>query len=105
MAHKEIDLARPKQNHRSAGFTDEERTGIQYGVDLGFIDTFRHVHPDKIDAYTWWSYFGNARAKNVGWRIDYFLCSPDLASRIHDADIMPDIHGSDHCPVLLTLTD
>lgn len=99
VAHTEIDLARPKQNRRNAGFTDEEREGIQNLLDAGFIDTFRTLHPTQLDAYTWWSHWGKARQNNVGWRIDYWLASDSLKERITNANIHPDQMGSDHCPV------
>ncbi len=105
VAHEEIDLARPKDNHFSAGFTDEERGCLQRLLDSGFADTFRRLHPDATDAYSWWSYRGGARAKNIGWRIDYFLVSERLMPRVASAEIRPDITGSDHCPVVLELTD
>ena len=99
VAHKEIDLKNPKQNTRNAGFTIEERNKISKLLDSGFIDSFRHIYPNKTDAYTWWSYMSRAREKNIGWRIDYFLLSNDLAPLLKDAFIYSDIHGSDHCPV------
>ena len=104
VAHKEIDIARPKDNHKNAGFTDEEREGADKLVDAGFIDTFRHFYPDKKDAYTWWSTFQRARERNIGWRIDYFFVSPKLKKRLVSASIHPDVMGSDHCPVELTFT-
>lgn len=103
VAHQEIDLARPAENRRSAGFSDEERAGFSKLLDAGFVDTFRHLHPDQRDAYSWWSFRGGARARNVGWRIDYFCTSTRLADRVADAAIHPGITGSDHCPVSLTL--
>jgi exodeoxyribonuclease-3 len=105
VAHTEIDLARPDANHKSAGFSDEERAGFDNIVAAGFVDTFRHLHPDARDAYSWWSYRGGARARNVGWRIDYVCVSTALSARIADAFILPDIHGSDHCPVGVVLDD
>ncbi|TSC86963.1 MAG: exodeoxyribonuclease III [Parcubacteria group bacterium Gr01-1014_8] len=102
VAHTEDDLANPKANEGEHGFTKEEREGIQMLVDAGFIDSFRLEHKGK-GFYTWWSHFGNARARNVGWRIDYFFVSKSLASRIHKAEIHPDIFGSDHCPISLEL--
>ena len=99
VAHKEIDLKNPKTNRRNAGFTDEEREKMSQLLDSGFIDTYRHFYPDKEGAYTWWSYMGKARANNTGWRIDYFLCSKILDSRLKSASIYPEILGSDHCPV------
>lgn len=104
VAHAEIDLKNPKQNRRNAGFTDEERGKMTELLDSGFTDTFRHFYPDQTGAYTWWSYMGKARTNNVGWRIDYFLCSDSLCSRLEDALIYPDVFGSDHCPVGLVLS-
>jgi exodeoxyribonuclease-3 len=103
VAHREIDLARPKQNRKSAGFSDEERAGFDDIVAGGFIDTFRHLHPDATDQYSWWSYRGGAREKNIGWRIDYFCVSSQLAPRIASAGILPEVIGSDHCPVVIEL--
>ncbi|WDL70202.1 exodeoxyribonuclease III [Helicobacter winghamensis] len=99
VAHKEIDLKNPKTNRRNAGFTDEEREKMSALLDSGFTDTYRHFYPEKQGAYTWWSYMGKARANNTGWRIDYFLCSKILDSRLKSASIYPEILGSDHCPV------
>lgn len=104
VAHKEIDLKNPKANRRNAGFTDEERGEFTKLLDMGFIDTFRAIHPDLEDAYTWWSYRARAREKNVGWRIDYFLISERLAQKLSDANIRGDIMGSDHCPVELSMS-
>lgn len=104
VAHNEIDLARPKPNAGKKGFTTEERAGIQAFIDAGMIDTFRALHPDRSDAYTWWSQMGGARGKNIGWRIDYFLASQVLQPRIVTADICPDVMGSDHCPISLELS-
>ena len=103
VAHEEIDLKNPKSNHKNAGFTDEERAKMTVMLDSGFIDTYRYFYPDKKDAYTWWSYMGGARAKNVGWRIDYFCTSKSLAGRLVSADIHPDVMGSDHCPIELVI--
>ncbi|MDU7692955.1 MAG: exodeoxyribonuclease III [Helicobacter sp.] len=103
VAHKEIDLANPAANRKNAGFTNEERGKFSELLEAGFIDTFRHFYPDKAHAYSWWSYFGKSREKNVGWRIDYFLASDGLKNRLKDAFIYPEIHGSDHCPVGLIL--
>jgi len=103
VAHKEIDIARPKSNVKNAGFTPEERAKMTLLLDAGYIDTYRHLYPDTKDAYSWWSYMGQARQKNVGWRIDYFLVSEGLASVVREATISPDVHGSDHCPVGLVL--
>lgn len=99
VAHKEIDLKNPKTNRHNAGFTDEERNKFSELLDSGFIDSYRYLYPDKKDAYSWWSYMGKAREKNVGWRIDYFVTSEDLAKKIKEAYIYSDIMGSDHCPV------
>jgi exodeoxyribonuclease III len=104
VSHEEIDLARPRENRRNPGFTDEERQGFSNMLDAGFTDTFRHLYPDQRDAYSWWSYRGGARERNVGWRLDYFLTSHTLRDRIAAADILPHIHGSDHCPVSLRLS-
>ena len=103
VAHEEIDLKNPKSNRKNAGFTDEERGKMTELLSAGFTDTFRFLYPDKRDAYSWWSYMGKAREKNVGWRIDYFLVSESLNDRIKEAAILPEIMGSDHCPVLLEI--
>ena len=103
VAHKEIDIKTPASNRKIAGFTDEERAKMTELLDLGFIDTFRHFYPDKKDAYSWWSYFSNARERNIGWRIDYFLVSDRLKEALTDAAILSEIMGSDHCPVTLEL--
>ena len=105
VAHQEIDLKNPKTNHMNAGFTDEEREKMTTLLGSGFVDTFRHLHPDARDRYSWWSYRFHAREKNVGWRIDYFLVSERLAPSIQAADIHDDIMGSDHCPVSLLLSE
>ena len=102
VAHKEIDLKNPKTNRRNAGFTDEEREKMTTLLDAGFVDTFRHFHPDQEGIYSWWSYRFKAREKNAGWRIDYFLASARLAPQLLGATIHTDIMGSDHCPVELT---
>lgn len=104
VAHQEIDLARPKANRKSAGFSDEERAGFDDIVSAGFVDTFRHFHPDEPDHYSWWSYRGGARAKNVGWRLDYFCASERLMDRVKSSVILPEVMGSDHCPVQLELS-
>ena len=104
VAHQEIDLARPKQNRFSAGFSDEERANFDKIIEQGFIDTYRHFHPDKKDAYSWWSYRAGARGKNIGWRIDYFCVSNQIMDRVKGADILAEVHGSDHCPVTLELS-
>lgn len=98
VAHQEIDLKNPKTNTRNAGFTDEERAKMTQLLSNGFVDTFRFLHPDEV-RYSWWSYRFKAREKNVGWRIDYFIVSERLASRLQSASIHTDIMGSDHCPV------
>lgn len=103
VAHQEIDLKNPKTNHKNAGFTDEERGCFTKVLESGFIDTFRYFYPDVTGAYSWWSYMANARAKNVGWRIDYFVVSENLRDRLEDAKIHPQVMGSDHCPVELDI--
>lgn len=103
VAHQEIDLKNPATNHMNPGFTDEERESFTRLLDSGFTDSFRYLYPDLTDAYSWWSYRAAARERNVGWRIDYFLCSDRLAGRIDKAFICPEIKGSDHCPVGLDL--
>ncbi|HBI56045.1 MAG TPA: exodeoxyribonuclease III [Firmicutes bacterium] len=103
VAHKEIDIKNPASNRKNAGFTDEERAKMTELLNQGFIDSFRHFFPDKKDAYSWWSYFSNARERNVGWRIDYFLVSDRLKESLTDAAILSEIMGSDHCPVILEL--
>lgn len=104
-AHRETDLARPRQNRKSTGFLPEERAWIDKVIANGYVDAFRTLHPDRVDAYSWWTYISNARARNVGWRIDYFFVSQDLMSRVAAAEIHPDVHGSDHCPVSLSLRE
>ena len=103
VAHNEIDLKNPKTNRRNAGFTDEERNKMTELLNSGFTDTFRYLYPDKKDCYSWWSYMGKAREKNVGWRIDYFIVSNDINSKIKEAYIFENIYGSDHCPVGLEI--
>lgn len=103
VAHQEIDLARPKENRRTHGFTDEERERFQDFLDHGFVDTFRHLHPDVTGVYTWWNQMSKARDRNVGWRIDYFLMSQALQPNLAEAAIHMDVMGSDHCPVSITL--
>ncbi|QFR49221.1 exodeoxyribonuclease III [Sulfurimonas lithotrophica] len=98
-AHKEIDLKNPKANSKTSGFLPIEREWIDKLLEYGYIDTFRYVNGDELDRYSWWSYRANARVKNVGWRIDYFFISEDLAENLEDAFILDDIAGSDHCPV------
>lgn len=103
VAHQEIDIKNPKTNRRNAGFTDEERGKFTELLNAGFIDTFRYFYPDAKDVYSWWSYRFQARQKNAGWRIDYFVVSESLKDRIKDAKIHTGIFGSDHCPVELTI--
>ena len=103
VAHEEIDLKNPKTNHRSAGFTDEERNKMTELLQAGFIDSFRYLYPTQENIYSWWSYMRKAREKNVGWRIDYFIVSKDIESKIKEARIDTDILGSDHCPVELEI--
>ncbi len=103
VAHKEIDLKNPKSNRRNAGFTDEERGCFTKVLESGFVDSFRHFYPDLEGAYSWWSYMANSRARNIGWRIDYFVCSQALAGQLKDAKIHAQVMGSDHCPVELDL--
>ncbi len=101
-AHEEIDIARPKTNHHSAGFTDEERQGITNLISAGFVDTFRTLHPES-QRYTWWSHWGHARENNIGWRIDYFFISRALLPRLKSAEIYENVMGSDHCPISIEL--
>ena len=103
VAHKEIDLKNPKTNRHNAGFTDEERNKMTELLDAGFVDTFRVLYPEKENAYSWWSYMGHAREKNVGWRIDYFIVSKSIENCIKEAKIHSEIFGSDHCPVELEI--
>ena len=104
VAHCEIDLARPKQNRNSAGFSDQERANFDNILEAGFIDSFRHFYPDKADAYSWWSYRAGARGKNIGWRLDYFCVSAHYMDQVTKAEILAEIAGSDHCPVVLELS-
>ena len=103
VAHEEIDLKNPATNHFNPGFSDEEREKFTELLDAGFIDTFRSLYPDRTDAYSWWSYRAAARQRNVGWRIDYFVVSERLRGNIKDAYILPEVMGSDHCPVGLDM--
>jgi exodeoxyribonuclease-3 len=103
VAHREIDLKNPKTNRKNAGFTDQEREKFSALLELGFVDTYRNIYPDKTDAYTWWSYMFKAREKNAGWRIDYFCVSECLKERIQDAKIHSEVLGSDHCPIELDI--
>ncbi len=101
VAHNEIDLKNPKTNRKNAGFSDQERAKMSYILSNGYIDSFRHFYPDKVGAYSWWSYMRQARANNAGWRIDYFIVSKSLKDNIKDAAILSEVMGSDHCPVTL----
>lgn len=103
VAHQPIDLKNPSSNRHNAGFTDEERNAFTRLLENGFTDSFRHLYPDVTGAYSWWSYMFNSRAKNAGWRIDYFVVSNRLAEKITEAAIHADVMGSDHCPVELEL--
>lgn len=103
VAHQEIDIKNPAANKNNAGFTQEERDKMTQLLEAGFTDTFRHLCPDRRDAYSWWSYMSNARERNIGWRIDYFLVSRSIDPFIRDAEILPEIQGSDHCPVVLKI--
>lgn len=103
VAHEPIDLKNPDSNHMNPGFSDQERGKFSELLDAGFVDSFRALYPDKTDAYSWWSYRAAARSRNVGWRIDYFVVSERLRENIKDAYILPEIMGSDHCPVGLDI--
>ena len=103
VAHQEIDLKNPKTNRKNAGFTDEERACFDRMLESGFIDTFRYFYPDQEGIYSWWSYRFQARAKNAGWRIDYFVVSQCLQDRLADAKIHTEVPGSDHCPIELDI--
>ncbi len=103
VAHNEIDLKNPKSNRGNAGFSDEEREKIGTLLSSGFVDSFRFLHPDDTGRYSWWSYRFNARKNNAGWRIDYFIVSDRIKDRITKADILSDVLGSDHCPVVLEI--
>ena len=105
VAHKPIDLKNPSSNHKNAGFTDEERACFTNLIEAGFIDTFRYFYPDRADIYSWWSYRFQARERNAGWRIDYFVVSDSLKDRLEDAVIHTEIYGSDHCPVELDIRE
>ena len=99
MNHHEIDLARPKDNVKNSGFLPEERAELDRWIEAGWIDTFRRRHPDAPGHYSWWSQRGGARARNVGWRIDYVFASPSAMKHVKEAFIWPEVRGSDHCPV------
>ncbi|WP_449621543.1 exodeoxyribonuclease III [Robertmurraya sp. Marseille-Q9965] len=105
VAHEEIDLRNPKSNIGNSGFTDEERGKMTQLLNAGFVDSFRHLYPDKTDSYTWWSYMAKVRERNIGWRIDYFIVSKALEDKIEDAEIHHEVLGSDHCPVVLKMTN
>jgi len=104
VAHQEIDLKNPKPNRGNAGFSDEEREKFGTLLKAGFVDSYRYLYPDKEGAYTWWSYRFNARANNAGWRIDYFLVSERIKEKIKEVTLRNDIHGSDHCPVVMDIS-
>ena len=104
VAHQAIDLARPKENEGKHGFTVEEREGFDNMLAAGFVDTYRSLHPDVHDAYTWWTAWGGARQRNIGWRIDYWMASAPLLEKISAAQVHPDVMGSDHCPVSIELS-
>lgn len=103
-AHEEIDLARPKENEENTGFLPEERAWLDEVVAAGYVDSFRHFYPSRKDAYSYWDLFTRARERNVGWRIDYFFIPQELTKRLKKAEIHPDVYGSDHCPVSITLS-
>ena len=105
VAHNEIDLKNPGPNRGNAGFSDQERGKFSQLLEAGFTDTFRYLYPEQTGAYSWWSYRGRARENNTGWRIDYFIVSERLRDRIKNADIWSEITGSDHCPVVLELSE
>ena len=104
VAHTEMDIKNAKSNRGNAGFTDEERQKFTELLEAGFLDSWRTLHPDVTEKYTWWSYMGNVRARNIGWRIDYFVLSESLFPQLEDAVIYDSIYGSDHCPIGITLT-
>lgn len=103
VAHQEIDLKNAKSNIGNSGFTNEEREKMTSLLASGFIDTFRYLHPDAVDHYTWWSYMNKVRERNIGWRIDYFIVSESIKEKIVNADIHSHVLGSDHCPILLEI--
>lgn len=103
VAHQEIDIKNAKSNVGNSGFTNEEREKMTILLESGFVDTFRYKYPEKEESYTWWSYMANVRAKNIGWRIDYFIVSDRVKGNIEDAKIHPEIFGSDHCPIELNI--
>ena len=103
VAHQEIDIKNPASNKNNAGFTQQERDKMTELLESGLTDSFRHLYPERRDAYSWWSYMSNARERNIGWRIDYFLVSRRLDEQIREAAILPEVMGSDHCPVVLEI--
>ena len=103
VAHQEIDIKNPASNKNNAGFTQQERDKMTELLESGLTDSFRHLYPERRDAYSWWSYMSNARERNIGWRIDYFLVSRRLDQAIREAAILPEVMGSDHCPVVLEI--
>jgi exodeoxyribonuclease-3 len=103
VAHEEIDLKNPKPNRGRAGFSDEERCKFGELLSAGFTDAFRYLYPERRDAYTWWSFRMNARARNTGWRIDYFIVSNRIADKLRDVVLLNEVYGSDHCPVLIDI--
>ena len=105
VAHEEIDIKNAKSNIGNAGFTSEERGKFSKLLESGFIDTFRYLYPDTVDAYTWWSYMKGVRERNIGWRIDYFVVSKSFISKVEDSIIYSDILGSDHCPIGLIVKE
>ena len=105
VAHKEIDLKNPKTNRKNAGFTDEERGKMTELLGAGFIDTYRYIYPEAEGKYSWWSYRFNARKNNAGWRIDYFIVSERFKDNLKSVDILSEVYGSDHCPVVLEINE
>ena len=103
VAHKEIDIKNPKSNEKNAGFTPQERSKMTQLLESGLTDSFRHLYPERRDAYSWWSYMANARERNIGWRIDYFLVSDSMRGQIREAEILAHVQGSDHCPVTVAI--
>lgn len=105
VAHREIDLARPKENETHVGFLPEERAWMDRMISKGWVDIYRHFNPEKHQAYTYWDMKSHARERNVGWRIDYFFCSKEILEKVKNVEILEHIYGSDHCPIRLTLKD
>lgn len=103
VAHEEIDIARPDTNHESPGFSDEERSEMSRLLSTGFVDTYRNLHPETTEAYTYWSYLGKCRERNVGWRLDYFIVSERIMPCVQQSEIVDSVMGSDHCPILLDI--